>query len=114
MDAWLTVVETPRHIARASKLLSQLERDEVIETLAKNPTCGDVMKDTGGVRKVRVGVDGRGKSGGARVIYYFYNETMPLFLYTIYAKNEKANLSAAEKKTMAELAVATRKQYGGK
>ena len=42
-------------------------------------------------------VPGRGKSGGARVIYYYHNESIPLYALDIYAKNQKANLSAAEK-----------------
>lgn len=101
----------PSYLARASKLLTETERDAIVTMLAKDPTCGEVMKDTGGVRKVRIPVAGRGKSGGARVIYYFYNESMPLFVYAVYAKNEKANLSAAERRLMAQLTAATRDQY---
>ncbi|NMF99543.2 type II toxin-antitoxin system RelE/ParE family toxin [Aromatoleum toluolicum] len=46
---------------------------------------------------------GRGKSGGVRVIYYFHSEAMPLYLLTLVAKNERANLSKAERNTLAEL-----------
>src|SRR5262245_44930631 len=53
-----------------------------------------LMEGTGGVRKVRFVVGGRGKSGGVRVVYYFHNEAMPVYLLTVFAKNEKANLSA--------------------
>ena len=45
------------------------------------------------MRKLRWARDGRGKSGGVRVIYYFHSETMPLYLLTMFAKNERANLS---------------------
>lgn len=54
------------------------------------------MQDTGGVRKVRVGRGGRGKSGGGQVVYICYNAGYPIFLLAAFAKNEKSNLSKAE------------------
>ncbi len=53
---------------------------------------------------MRVAVEGSGKRGGARVIYYFHDERMPILLLAIYAKNEKGDLSAAEKREFAGLA----------
>jgi len=50
-----------------------------------------------------MGAPGRGKRGGARVIYYFHSEHMPVFLLAAYGKNEKANLSKAERNEMARL-----------
>lgn len=61
------------------------------------------MEGTGGVRKLRWGRGGQGKSGGVRVIYYFHSEAMPLYLLTLFAKNERANLSKAERNNLAEL-----------
>ena len=58
------------------------------------------MPDTGGARKLRWRTQGRGKRGGVRVIYYFYNESIPLFLLNVFAKNEKANLTKAERNEM--------------
>ena len=55
------------------------------------------------MRKVRWGLAGRGKRGGARVIYYYHSEQLPLFLLSAYAKNEKENLSAAERHAMKRL-----------
>ena len=55
------------------------------------------------MRKLRWARDGRGKSGGVRVIYYFHSETMPLYLLTMFAKNERANLSKAERNALAGL-----------
>jgi hypothetical protein len=55
------------------------------------------------VRKLRWARDGRGKSGGVRVIYYFHSEAMPLYLLTMFAKNERANLSKAERNALAGL-----------
>ena len=51
------------------------------------------MQGTGGIRKLRWAKSGEGKSGGVRVIYYFHSESMPLFLLSLFGKNEKANLS---------------------
>jgi hypothetical protein len=62
------------------------------------------MEGAGGVRKLRWAREGRGKSGGVRVIYFFYNDGIPLYLLTIYGKNEKDNLSAAERNELAKLA----------
>jgi hypothetical protein len=63
------------------------------------------------LRKVRVGRGGSGKQGGARVIYYFYNADFPVFVMALYAKNEKADLSAREKKEFAAYAKETMTQW---
>ena len=55
------------------------------------------------MRKLRWARDGRGKSGGVRVIYYYHSEAMPLYLLTMFAKNERANLSKAERNALAGL-----------
>jgi hypothetical protein len=49
------------------------------------------------VRKVRIGVSGRGKRGGARVVYFFHNETIPIYLLTVFAKNERSDLTQQER-----------------
>jgi hypothetical protein len=70
--------------------------------IAYEPTCGDLIPGTGGLRKVRVGRGGSGKRGGARVIYYFYSVDFPLLLLGLYAKNEKIDLSARDKKNLVD------------
>ena len=85
-----------------------------LRCLLVSPDCGDVMRGTGGVRKVRFAVAGRGKSGGARVVYFFRNEDMPVFLLTVFAKNEKGNLSEAERNAMAKVAESIARRYGGR
>jgi len=60
------VAETTVFAAKAAALLTDAERAEVIEMLARNPECGAVIPGTGGVRKVRIALEGRGKSGGAQ------------------------------------------------
>ncbi len=80
------------------------QRDAVIDLIAYEPACGEVIPGSGGLRKVRIGRDGGGKRGGARVVYYFYNEDFPIFLLALYAKNEKGDLTAAEKREFAMFA----------
>jgi hypothetical protein len=92
-----TVVETPTYLAAADKLLSDEGRAEVVKMVAANPECGAVMAGTGGFRKVRFALEGKGKSGGARVIYILRNENFPVFLITVFAKNQKPNLTKDER-----------------
>lgn len=103
MPALITVAETPEYIRCAERLLSAPERTDVVAYLAANPAAGDLMQGTGGVRKLRWARGGRGKSGGVRVIYYFHSEAMPLYLLTVFGKNQKANLSRAERNELAGL-----------
>jgi hypothetical protein len=86
----------PEYIGRAKRLLSETERQAVIDYLAAFPKAGVILQGTGGIRKLRWARRGSGKSGGVRVIYYFHNEHIPLYLLTVFGKNEKANLSKAE------------------
>jgi len=97
----VSVIELAGYRHRAGELLTADEQDSVIDLVAYEPTCGDLIPGTGGLRKVRIGRGGSGKRGGARVIYYFYNADFPLVLTALYAKNEKADLTARDKKAMA-------------
>ena len=103
MPVLITVAETPEYVRCADRLLSAADRMDVVAYLAANPKVGDLMQGTGGVRKLRWARRGRGKSGGVRVIYYFHSEAMPLYLLTVFGKNEKANLSKAERNDLADL-----------
>lgn len=98
-----TIAEIPEYIRRAERILGQAERQGLIEFLAESPKAGVLIQGTGGIRKLRWAREGSGKSGGARVIYYFHNEHMPLYLLTIFGKGEKANLSQAERNELARL-----------
>lgn len=103
MPVLITVAETPEYIRCSEKLLPAADRMEVVEYLAANPKAGDLMQGTGGVRKLRWARGGRGKSGGVRVIYYFHSDAMPLYLLTVFGKNERSNLSKAERNDLAGL-----------
>lgn len=99
-----TITELPEYIRRSTELLSEMERKAIIDYLAAHPRAGDVMEGTGGIRKLRWGRGSRGKSGGVRIIYYYHNESIPLYLLTIFGKNERVNLSKAERNDLAKLA----------
>lgn len=92
-----TVVELPDFIRRVRTLLSAEEISHLINHLAAEPEAGDLIEGTGGVRKLRWAREGMGKRGGTRVIYFFHNERIPLYLLTIFGKNEKSNLSMGER-----------------
>lgn len=99
----VSVVETPEFLATTRKLMSDGERALLVDYLAYNPTAGDLVQGTGGIRKVRWGLDGRGKRGGARVIYFYHDADMPLFALTAYAKNERADLSQQDRNDFRQL-----------
>lgn len=98
-----TVAETPEYLRRCEKPLTEGERRDVVDYLAAHSKGGDLMEGSGGVRKIRWARAGRGKSGGVRITYYVHREAMPLYLLTVFAKNERANLSKAERNDMAEM-----------
>jgi hypothetical protein len=79
------------------------ERDELIGHLARNPAAGVLVRGAGGIRKLRWGVGGRGKRGGARVIYFYHSNEIPLFLLTVFRKNERADLSQSERNDFRQL-----------
>jgi hypothetical protein len=100
----ITVAETPLFARQAEEVWSEGERDEFVNFIARNPELGDVIPDTGGVRKVRWTRAGSGKRGGVRVIYYYHDPNRPLYLLMVYAKAQRENLSADEKRAVRKLA----------
>ena len=107
----MTVVETPFFLRKASSLLDEEERSQLITFVGANPDVGDVIPEAGGLRKLRWSAQGKGKRGGVRVVYYFHGEAFPLFLLTVYAKNQKANLTKAERNEFQKLLPLLVKSY---
>ncbi len=83
--------------------MSEAEIDSLVTFLAENPKAGDEVAGTGGCRKVRLAGRGKGKSGGYRVVTFFTGQLMPVFLITVFAKGEQANLSKAERNELRKL-----------
>jgi hypothetical protein len=108
-----TVVETPTYLHAARAFYSEVEREEIVLTIAADPEAGALMPGTGGYRKLRIARPGMGKRGGARVIYLLGGEDFPIFLITVYAKSEKGNLSKAEQNALAKMARSFFADYRG-
>ena len=84
-----TVVETPPYLADAQRLFSDEERAAIVDAISTDSISGVVIPATGGVRKLRVAASGRGKRGGARVVYLFGGDDVPVFLLAVFAKSER-------------------------
>ena len=93
-----TIAETSSYSNAISKLWSIDEQEAFKLYIALNPSAGDVIQDTNGMRKIRWAGSGKGKRGGTRVIYYYYNESAPLYLLYAYPKGTQENLTPEEKK----------------
>ncbi len=93
----ITIIETQQFTGKAAKVMSAAEKDDLLEFIARNPEAGDIIPGTGGVRKLRFAIQGKGKSGGIRVSYYYYNNRNPVLLFTVFGKNEKSDLTKKEK-----------------
>lgn len=88
-----TVIETPTFQKQAEKIWSDDERLDFIDWIAQNPLAGDVIPGADGARKVRWVVSGRGKRGGARVIYFNIDTRGVVLLVAVYAKAERENIT---------------------
>ena len=98
-----TVVETRAYLVAATRAgMTERERESAVALLSRNPDAGDLIVGSGGVRKVRVGGRGKGKSGGYRVLTLFKFADFPVFLLDVFAKGDKANVSEAEVQAMAK------------
>lgn len=111
MTVPVTLVEVGPFLRNALSLLTEDDLDALTFEIARNPRQGVVIPGTGGVRKIRWAIRGGGKRRGARVIYYYHDDRMPIFLLAIYAKNEKVNLSQPEKNEIRKLVRELVSQY---
>jgi len=78
-------VETREFLKHAKPLLSDSERAQPVAFVGANPEAGQIVPETGGVRKIRLALEGTGKPGGASD-YCFHNERLPVFLLSVYAR----------------------------
>ena len=110
MTGLQTVVELPEFLRRAKPIMSDEERATLVDYIAANPEAGVSLG--GGLRKVRIAREGGGRSGGYRIIHVFGGAAVPIFLLTVFAKNEKDNLSRAEQAELITLGKVLLAHYG--
>ncbi len=108
----LTIAETTLFIRQAAEIWSDAERAAFIEHIAASPEDGDIIPGTGGVRKLRWRRQGFGKRGGVRVIYFYHDDGMPIYLLMVYAKAQQGDLNPEEKRRVSDLVAALKKFYG--
>ena len=97
-------VETKNYTEDVEDLLTPEEQRELQSRLISRPNAGAVIRGTGGCRKLRVRMRGRGKSGGGRVIYYWIDEKEKIYLLHIYDKTKQEDLTPEQAKTLAVIA----------
>ncbi len=110
---FITFYETKAFLRDAKKTIGDEERAKLKQFLAFDPEAGVVIPGSSGVRKLRWVRPGIGKRGGARVIYYYYRDDVPLYLFSVYAKNEKDDLSQSELKELKKRAEVIKAAYKG-
>ena len=110
-----TVVETPPFLAAAKAAgMTDEVRRQVVDAIARDPELGTIMEGTGGFRKFRLAKPGRGKRGGFRVVSYHHSEGLPVFLITVFGKNEKDNLTKAERNALHGMSTVLAANYKAK
>jgi hypothetical protein len=100
----VTVAETPTFMRQAEGIWNDEERDAFVAFIAANPEAGDVIPETGGVRKVKWVKQGGSKRGGTRIIYFFYDRYAPVYLLMVYAKAAREDISRQAKKAVRDFA----------
>ena len=109
-----TVVETDEYLRKAKASgMTQAEMQAAVVLVASDPLAGVLIPGTRGFRKLRLGGRGHGKSGGYRLITYFFDGETPALLITMFSKGEKANLSKAERNGLAASEPRLRASFGG-
>tara|TARA_R110002124_G_scaffold286310_1_gene466838 strand:- start:22495 stop:22812 length:318 start_codon:yes stop_codon:yes gene_type:complete len=96
-------LETPIFTKQITKLISDKEYHLLQLQLAVRPESGDIIKGSGGIRKLRWSGSGRGKRGGIRIVYYFINDDEKIYMLFAYPKNVKDDLSSDQLKQLKKL-----------
>lgn len=102
-------IQTPKFEKQIKKIASEKELKQFKDYLLEYPERGDLIQGGGGVRKIRIKLDNRGKSGGARVLYY-YIQYQFIFLIRAYSKNEVESVSKAEIAELKEIVKLIKKE----
>jgi len=111
MNSYFTFIETKIFSKRIAELVSDEQLAEFQAELAQNPEKGPPIQGTGGLRKVRWGLEGKGKSGGIRIMYLYLKLHSIFYLVFVFAKNEIDNLTADGKKQLKQIVDAIEREY---
>jgi hypothetical protein len=96
----VVIVETKAFTARIGDLLEDDDYRTLQLELVQRPTAGSVIPGSGGLRKLRWAVAGRGKRGGARVIYFWHPESARILMLFAYVKNEREDLTVTQRQAL--------------
>ncbi|MBS1855433.1 MAG: type II toxin-antitoxin system RelE/ParE family toxin [Acidobacteria bacterium] len=107
------VIRSSRYERAAAQLLRPSMQQEMEEAIAGEPERHPLIPGTGGFRKARWRRPGGGKSAGVRLIYYFMVRPDLIFLADLYARNEKENLTHAERNELQKIASEIQREFGG-
>ncbi|HVO74577.1 MAG TPA: type II toxin-antitoxin system RelE/ParE family toxin [Ignavibacteriaceae bacterium] len=99
----MKIIETSIFTKRINTLLTDEEYRKIQNELIVNPEKGKVIRGSGGLRKIRSGISGRGKSGGVRIIYYWIIKRDIILMLFVYPKNEQDNLTPSKLKILKSL-----------
>ena len=109
----ITVVELQEFSRAAAKTWSEAVLTEFMDYIAAHPLAGVIIEGTGGVRKVRWSRGGMGKRSGVRIVYYYHDDEIPLFLLAMFSKNSKSDLDPSEKRQAQEFVRAVKNRRKG-
>ncbi len=98
----MVFIETPTFTRMVTSLLDDNEYRQLQNVLLADPACGDLIKGGGGIRKMRFAIQGRGKSGGVRTIYFWAKGKDHIYMLVIYPKSRKDTLTAKETEILRE------------
>jgi mRNA-degrading endonuclease RelE of RelBE toxin-antitoxin system len=96
----MRIVETPIFTKRVKEILSEEEYRLFQIKLIDDPVAGSIIQGSAGIRKIRWAGSGKGKRGGSRILYYWYNEQGVILMLFIFKKNEKDDLTKAQLKDL--------------
>ena len=96
----MVIIETRILTRRIKELMRDDEYGELQEALVDCPDIGDIIQGSGGLRKVRWRLEGRGKSGGVRVIYYWMKENEQIYMLYVYPKSRQGDLTSEQVKEL--------------
>ncbi|NUM77576.1 type II toxin-antitoxin system RelE/ParE family toxin [candidate division KSB1 bacterium] len=99
----MQIIETPIFTRQVKSLLTDEEYRNLQNELISRPEGGDVIRGSGGLRKMRWSISGRGKRGGVRVIYYWHSSHEKILMLFIYPKNVQDDLTHEQLKVLKSL-----------